>query len=455
MSLQFPSQDLTNQAVSLSYQTVVQLYTQGTASYFLDGLGNVILFSPTSFIGQQIITADQPVPLAITASYAMNGGGSGISASYATSASYAATYLVVTNATYANNSEFSQTASYVLEVEHAYTSDSASVSVFSIFSDTASLAILAEFSNTASSAIYALSASYSSMDNISQDLIPSENNTYDLGSSIKQWRDLYVSSGSIYLNQVPLSMIDGAISIGGNKLVTSQTLPELLSDPSIITTSSGSFNLFSGKGNINNYFQINIKNCSNSPSASAGFVATANDGTETSSYINMGINSSNYSVPEYDIGGVHGGYLFVDNGDLSVGTKSPSKIVKIHIGGMSKENKVVEISKNLFCLTGSMRIYSGSLEGTSSYSINSQTASYVPSTTQVEFGMVSGSSFSGTPQTYDIIYTNPFPNSIYTVSIIGDEARIWSTVNRSSTGFTINSNSNILLSEMVMWRVEG
>ena len=37
---------------------------------------------------------------------------------------------------------------------------------------------------------------------ISGDLVPKTDNTYDLGSSSKQWKDLFVSSGSIYIGGV-------------------------------------------------------------------------------------------------------------------------------------------------------------------------------------------------------------------------------------------------------------
>ena len=118
MPLQFPSRDLTNQYISLSYQDVVQTYTQGNADYFLDGLGNVILFVPTSSGGQQIITIDQTIPFALTASYAMNGsaGGSGsVSSSYAVTASYAGTTGVAISSSYALESTFTDSASYALE----------------------------------------------------------------------------------------------------------------------------------------------------------------------------------------------------------------------------------------------------------------------------------------------------------------------------------------------------
>src|SRR5579862_5284991 len=98
---------------------------------------------------------------------------------------------------------------------------------------------------------------------------------------------------------------------------------------------------------------------------------------------------------------------------------------------------------------------------TASYSLFAVSASWAPSsasppvlppsppdTIQIENGIVSGSDFTGSPRCYDISYTNPFDDDIYVVSIIGDDARIWSTSNRSTTGFTINSNSNTPINGM-------
>jgi hypothetical protein len=134
MPINFPFRDLTNQYISLSYQDVTQRYTQGTASYILDGLGNVIGFIPVGSLGQQIMTADQPAS---------------VSASYALTASVAL------------NAASSPSASWA---SHSYSSDIATAALTSTFADTASLALESMFADTASLAsysTYAGSASYS------------------------------------------------------------------------------------------------------------------------------------------------------------------------------------------------------------------------------------------------------------------------------------------------------
>ena len=83
------------------------------------------------------------------------------------------------------------------------------------------------------------------------------------------------------------------------------------------------------------------------------------------------------------------------------------------------------------------------------------TASYVSPVSHIEYGMISGSAFTGVTKIFDISYSTPYLTDIYIISVIGDDARIWTTNNRSTTGFTINTNSTQPLTGMVMWRTEG
>ena len=72
--------------------------------------------------------------------------------------------------------------------------------------------------------------------NISGDLIPSTDSTYDLGSATNQWRSLYVSSSTIFVGGTPISvdesgnlLVDGSPAVGG----TSLPYVELTNDPFI------------------------------------------------------------------------------------------------------------------------------------------------------------------------------------------------------------------------------
>lgn len=83
------------------------------------------------------------------------------------------------------------------------------------------------------------------------------------------------------------------------------------------------------------------------------------------------------------------------------------------------------------------------------------TASYAENTSlHVEKGLISGSAFSGNPKNYTISFTYPFRNDIYIISVIGEDARIWTYNNKTAVGVTINSNSNQSIEGMMSYRIE-
>jgi hypothetical protein len=102
----------------------------------------------------------------------------------------------------------------------------------------------------------------------------------------------------------------------------------------INTGTTTSVNATYVKGSINNYLQFNIQNQSAGNNASSDIVATADNGSETANYIDMGINSSTYN------GGVMGAsndaYLYNVGQDLLVGTGTTAKSVVFMTGGTNK-----------------------------------------------------------------------------------------------------------------------
>lgn len=71
------------------------------------------------------------------------------------------------------------------------------------------------------------------------DLIPSSNNTANIGSPTSQWKSLHVSNGSIYIDGVKLSSNSGSLVVGGNiTLSNNSSLNDSLGRP-IVSASSG------------------------------------------------------------------------------------------------------------------------------------------------------------------------------------------------------------------------
>ena len=87
-----------------------------------------------------------------------------------------------------------------------------------------------------------------------------------------------------------------------------------------------SINVVSGKGNLDNYLQLNIQNTNQGVDASSDIVATANNGDETIHYIDMGINSENFAG---FLGGPNDAYLYSTGHDLWIGNYTDGRAVKI------------------------------------------------------------------------------------------------------------------------------
>ena len=110
-------------------------------------------------------------------------------------------------------------------------------------------------------------------------------------------------------------------------------------------------------GSGNNYLQLNIQNRASGRFASADLVITANNGTDNTNYINLGINNSGYSDPEFTNGSGLDGYLYIDGGNLDIGTKTPGKIIEFHAGGVAQNSTIARIdSSGINILSGTYRI---------------------------------------------------------------------------------------------------
>jgi hypothetical protein len=96
--------------------------------------------------------------------------------------------------------------------------------------------------------------------------------------------------------------------------------------------------------NVNSYSQIVKQNISAGASASGDFVVAANNGDDSTFYIDMGINSNNYSDSSYTATGPNDGYLYVNGGNLVLGTQTTGKNIIFHTGNTLAANIVATLS---------------------------------------------------------------------------------------------------------------
>jgi hypothetical protein len=98
--------------------------------------------------------------------------------------------------------------------------------------------------------------------------------------------------------------------------------------------------------NINAYSQVVHQNHYKGGSASTDFVAENDVGTDGTNYIDMGINSSVYNDPNYSIGGANVGYLYVNGGNLTLGTQTVGTSIVFHVGNTLIANRVGWVDSN-------------------------------------------------------------------------------------------------------------
>lgn len=107
---------------------------------------------------------------------------------------------------------------------------------------------------------------------------------------------------------------------------------------------TSSYNVISGRGDINNYLQLNIKNTNSGNTASSDIVASADNGSESANYIDMGINSSSYSntaLPILD--GVNTAYVYGLGADMKIGNAVAYDLA-FFTGGYANTNERMRIT---------------------------------------------------------------------------------------------------------------
>ena len=108
---------------------------------------------------------------------------------------------------------------------------------------------------------------------------------------------------------------------------------------------TGSYNIISGKGSINNYLQLNIQNRSSGNTASSDIVASADNSSETINFIDLGINSSGFSNVSYPIlNGANNGYLYATGNDFIIGNATANKYLSFFTGGYLTTNERMRIT---------------------------------------------------------------------------------------------------------------
>jgi len=194
--------------------------------------------------------------------------------------------------------------------------------------------------------------------------------------------------------------------------------------------STTSYNVISGKGNLNNYLQLNIQNTNQGTDASSDVVATANNGNETIHYIDMGINSENYSG---FLGGANDAYLYSTGHNLWIGNYSDG--YKVYFFNSSSEQPIITLNSDNAEVTGS-------LFGTASWALNAINAN---SATSASYALTA-SYASNVPATASFAVSSSYAiTASYALNALTSSYAISSShANNANSALTATSASHAL-----------
>lgn len=108
---------------------------------------------------------------------------------------------------------------------------------------------------------------------------------------------------------------------------------------------TNSYNVIAGRGAANYTLQSSIQNNYGGSASGASLVAKADNATETSNQVRMGINSSAY-IGTNVIGGANNAYLYSSGNDFLIGNATANKQLIFFAGGTDASNEIARINAN-------------------------------------------------------------------------------------------------------------
>ena len=178
--------------------------------------------------------------------------------------------------------------------------------------------------------------------------------------------NLYITSGVPSTNyQTGAIQVEGGVGINGNLYVsgnintTAGNLTILNSAFFVGNAETGFGAIYAGiptgytvlpqlvaqfSANYNGYAQINNQNINSGQFASSDFVATADNGTDTANFVDLGIASSTYNYPAFSAIRPNDSYLYGNGGNLNLITDTIGKNINFVVGGGNLEHIAVQIN---------------------------------------------------------------------------------------------------------------
>jgi len=206
-------------------------------------------------------------------------------------------------------------------------------------------------------------------------ILPTVTGSYNLGSSSLRFNDVYsqqidvVTATSINISATGISAGNVTVTgdtTAGNLVIRNNEISNNIANQDIQINPYGTGNLVVntrmvvGQGtspigaaiikaveNVDGFVESVIQNLNSGAGSSADFFVPADNGSDDNYFVDLGINSSNYSDPvDYAIHTPGSGYLYTAGADLFIGTLDTTKDLTIHAGGFNYSNIALRIKGN-------------------------------------------------------------------------------------------------------------
>ena len=190
--------------------------------------------------------------------------------------------------------------------------------------------------------------------------------------------------------------------------------------------------------NFNGYSQVVSVNHSSGTCASTDYIATNNVGNNLAHYIDMGINGASFSNPNWTINGPNDGYLYVDAGNLAVGTDTPGTTLVFFTGGTFAANSAGYISSGGRWILGASDDQQTKLQVSGNANVTGSIGAYAVNVTNIT---VTGTAAIGTataPGTYSNANLQVFGNNNNTMQVIAQNTN---GGNNASSNFVAIANN--------------
>lgn len=245
-------------------------------------------------------------------------------------------------------------------------------------------------------------------------------NDFVIGNTVSNKNLRFYTGGVATSNE--RMRINGSGSVGIGATSFNGTYPERLLVDAGSTGNTNYQNVIVGKGNTNSYAQLNIQNSNSGTGASSDVVATADNGTESINYIDMGINSSGYSATGI-LGGANNAYLYATGNDFVIGNSTNAKSLIFYTTTSSTNTERMEITA-----TGNVGI--GNINPNSTFEVSGSVGYSITTTS---------SNITLDATHYTVIITGSTPTVTLPAAGATNARRIYVIVNQTGAARTIST----------------